>query len=231
MNDTGYTILRNAFDPTALLSASSNVLEQNVTQSFIYEDDGSIRSVFAPHRLDSSVNDFVYDNPAIAEVKKLIGNDIYVHQVHFNYKLAGVGGEYAWHSDYTYWHHFDGMPTPDAVSVLFLLDDMTLDNGPLEILLGSHVDPVDPPPTTEWTIKHNAEELCNTVSKTAYKRHTATGAAGDIVLMHANLKHASKANKSHKNRKVLFVCYNAVKNATTATVRPEYITLKDFSPV
>ena len=231
LEELGYKIISNAFDPTALLSASNNILEKR-TQSFIYENDGSIRSVFAPHWYNKDVHDFVYDNPAISNVKEVLGDDIYVHQVHFNYKLAGVGGEYAWHSDYTYWHHYDGMPNPDAISVLYLLDDMTNMNGPLEVLEGSHFDPVENPPKGEWTIKHNSTELPNNIpSKNAYKRHTVTGKAGDIVLMHANLKHASSANKSHKNRKVLFICYNSIKNATTDAVRPGYITLKDFTPV
>ena len=44
----GYEILSNAFDPTVLLSASNDVLEKR-TKSFIYENDGSIRRVLAPH--------------------------------------------------------------------------------------------------------------------------------------------------------------------------------------
>ena len=121
------------------------------------------------------------------------------------------------------------MPNPNAISVLYLLDDMTNINGPLEVIQESHLDPVEEPPKGNWTIKHNSAEIPdNTPSKNAYKRHTITAKAGDIILMHANLKHASKANKSHKNRKVLFVCYNSIKNATTDAVRPDYITLKDF---
>jgi hypothetical protein len=29
----------------------------------------------------------------------------------------------------------------------------------------------------------------------------------------------------------LFICYNSVDNKTTKTDRPDYITLRDFSPV
>ena len=227
----GYEIIKNCFDPKKLSACSEKLLDGK-QDSYIYENDGSIRSVFAPHWYDKDVKNFVYDNPAIPRIKNLIGGNMYVHQVHFNYKLAGVGGEYAWHSDYTFWHHYDGMPKPNAISALYLLDDMTDINGPLEVKVNSHKEPIQNPPKGAWTIKHNNKELPEKPpSSNAYKRHTVLGKAGDVVLMHANLLHASKANKSHKNRKVLFICYNSIKNATTDTVRPGYITLKDFTIV
>ena len=68
LEELGYKIISNAFDPTALLSASNNILEKR-TQSFIYENDGSIRSLFAPHWYNKDVNNFVYDKPAIANLK------------------------------------------------------------------------------------------------------------------------------------------------------------------
>ncbi|MBO01926.1 MAG: hypothetical protein CMG35_04735 [Candidatus Marinimicrobia bacterium] len=227
----GYEIIKNCFDPVDLAKCSQDLLDRK-EDSYIYEHDGSIRSVFAPHWYNKNVEKFVYNNPAIPRIKELIADEIYVHQVHFNYKLAGVGGEYAWHSDYTFWHYYDGMPNPNAISALYLLDDMTDENGPLEVKINSHKGPVQKPPKGEWTIKHDSKELpIKTPSKTAYKRHTVLGKAGDVVLMHANLLHASKANKSHKNRKVLFICYNSLKNATTEALRPGYITLKNFKTV
>jgi len=227
----GYEIIKNIFNPEPLITASEKLIKQK-KDSYIYENDGSIRSVFSPHWYNTDVEEFVYKNPAIPRIKELIADEIYVHQVHFNYKLAGVGGEYAWHSDYTYWHHYDGMPKPNAISALYLLDDMTEENGPLEVIQESHLDPVGEPPNGNWTIKHNSAEIPDNIpSKNAYKRHTVTAKAGDIILMHANLKHASNANKSHKNRKVLFICYNSLKNATTEALRPGYITLKDFKTV
>ena len=171
----------------------------------------------------------------IDTVKDIIGTDVYTHQVHFNYKSANIGGEYAWHSDYTFWQAHDGMPQPNALSLLFLLDDMTLENGPLEVLPGSENFLVEKK-TNTWTIKHDANETDgmiteNMVSMTGLQRHTVLGEAGDVYVMHANMWHTSGRNTSSKDRNVLFICYNSVDNKTTKTDRPDYITLRDFSPV
>jgi len=66
---------------------------------------------------------------------------------------------------------------------------------------------------------------------TGLQRHTVLGKAGDVYVMHANMWHTSGRNTSSKDRNVLFICYNSVDNKTTKTDRPDYITLRDFSPV
>jgi ectoine hydroxylase len=233
--EKGFKILTSVFDPSDLKTAAADC-ESLKTDNFIFEDNGTIRSLFAPHWYNDTVRDFVYNNPAIPYVKEVLGKDIYVHQVHFNYKKAHTGGEYAWHSDYTFWEAHDGMLTDNAISVLFLLDDMTKDNGPLVILEGSHTIPVLKQDANSWTIKHDAAETDgmiteDMVSKTAYKRHTVVSSAGDVVLMHANAWHTSSANTSNKDRNILFVCYNRLDNKTTLETRPDHIVLRDFTPV
>ena len=233
----GYTVLRQVFDPLKMKRASSDVQMFQEKTSFIYEDDGTtIRSIFSPHQMSDGVMEFVIDNPVIPTVKEILGNDIYLHQCHFNYKTAQSGGEYAWHSDYTFWHHDDGMPNPNAVSCLFLLDEMTIDNGPLEVLEGSHSTLVSKEDTPAFQIKHDSSETNgmiteDMVSKTGYKRHTVLGHAGDVILMHANLWHASSANNSDKDRNILFVCYNRLDNKITKMKRPTYISSRDFTPI
>ena len=229
-------LYKNMFDPTVIKHIAENLKTIDNKETFIYENDNTtVRSIFAPHYLDSTLKEFVNTNPMIGIVKDIIGTDVYTHQVHFNYKSANIGGEYAWHSDYTFWQAHDGMPTPAALSLLFLLDDMTLENGPLEILPGSEnflVEKKD----KNWTIKHDANETDgmiteNMVSITGLQRHTVLGEAGDLFVMHANMWHTSGCNTSSKDRNVLFICYNSVDNKTTQTDRPEYITLRDFSPI
>jgi ectoine hydroxylase len=234
-NQKGYHIIPNLFDPTELQLAAKNC-ELIKSENFTYETDGTIRSLFAPHWYSNTVKDFVYNNPAIPYVKSILGEEIYVHQVHFNYKKAHTGGEYAWHSDYTFWDAHDGMPTTNAISVLFFLDPMTAENGPLEILEGSHNHLVIKENKSAWTINHDASETDgmiseDMVSKTQYKRHTVLGNPGDTLLMHANAWHTSAANTSNLDRTILFVCYNRIDNQTTLETRPDYIVLRDFSLV
>lgn len=228
----GFFQLTQIFDHTDLKLAAKSC-EVVDSDNKIYEDSGTIRSFFAPHWYSDTVNDFVYNNPVLPYVKEILGNDIYAHQVHFNYKKAKTGGEYAWHSDYTFWEAHDGMLSDNAISVLFLLDDMTLENGPLEMLEGSHKQFVKKQDKTSWTIAHDSTETDgmiteDMVSKSAYKRHTALGKAGDVIVMHSNTWHKSGPNSSNLDRNILFVCYNSFDNKTTKDTRPDHIVLRDF---
>jgi len=229
-------LYKTVFNSLPIKKIAEDLKTINNKETFIYEDDQStVRSIFAPHWFDNTLEQFVKDNPMINEVKSIIGTDVYTHQVHFNYKSANIGGEYAWHSDYTFWQAHDGMLGSNALSLLFLLDDMTEDNGPLVVLPGSE-DYLVEKKNKDWTIKHDANEKDgmiteNMVSITGLQRHTVLGKAGDVFAMHANMWHASGRNISSKDRNVLFICYNSVDNKTTKTDRPDYITLRDFSPV
>ena len=231
-----FDVLTNMLNPTSL-KQEALFLENNLTgDTVIYEDTGSIRSIFAPHWNSTVIKDFIYNNKVIDYVKGVLGEDLYVHQCHINYKRAQTGGEYAWHSDYTYWHNLDGMPRADAISVLFLLDDMTHDNGPLTVLPKSQNYPVPKIDDTEWTIKHSAEESQGIISHNDVSRQhitpvQLTGQSGDVLTMHANTLHYSSANASTQDRNILFVCYNRLDNKITKNTRPDHIVLRDFSPV
>lgn len=227
-----YEILQRIFDPTPIKEEANRLEDNTADDTYILENNGSLRSIFAPHWRSEIINDFIYNNPAIPYIKEQLGDDIYIHQCHFNYKKSHTGGEFAWHSDYTYWHNMDGMPNPHAISVLYILDDMHNNNGPLQILPESHTLPVEKFETDSWTIKHSADEnLGIMASKTAYKALQLVANAGDCVVMHANTLHASDANLSNDDRTVLFVCYNRLDNKVTKNLRPNYITLRDFIKV
>ena len=227
-----FKILSSCFDATAIKQEAIRLEQQDPDETYIFEDDGSLRSIFAPHWKSKIIEKFIYNNSIIDYVKKQIGNDIYVHQCHFNYKKAHTGGDFAWHSDYFYWHNLDGMLKPDALSVLFVLDDFQDNNGPLQVVPDSYTWPVETVETDSWTIKHSSnEKLGIMASKTAYNALQLLPSKNDCIVMHANTMHASEANKSSNDRTVLFVCYNSLENKITKTLRPNYITLCDFKPV
>ena len=234
--DFSYKLYRNQFNHELIRKAASDLKTIKDTTYFIYESDQTtVRSIFSPHKLSNDIKEFAYNNPIIPEIKNILGSDIYLHQAHFNYKSARSGGEFSWHSDYTFWKAHDGMPTTNALSVLFILDDMTLENGALEILPGSENFLVEKK-NSNWTIKHDQTETDGMiteqmVSLTQLQRHTVHAKAGDILVMHANMWHCSKANTSNTDRNILFLCYNRLDNATTKTDRPDFITLRDFTPV
>jgi ectoine hydroxylase len=229
-----HQLYKSVIDPNPIKQIANNLKSLRDTRSFIYENDNStIRSIFAPHWFSNELNKFTIDNPMISIVKNILNDNVYLHQAHFNYKVANFGREYKWHSDYTFWKAHDGMPNTNALSLLFLLDDMTEENGPLIVLPGSESLLVNKT-SVKWTIKHDAAEIDgmitdDMVSNTGLQRHTVTGKAGDVFVMHANMWHTSGPNTSKFDRNVLFLCYNSINNKTTKTDRPDYITLKNFT--
>lgn len=236
-HNDGWILLKNVFDPKKLKEESISVLESKNTESFIYEDDNTtIRSVFSPHKLNLTISEFATKNSVVAVAKTLLSENIYIHQCHLNYKKAHTGGEYAWHSDYTFWKYDDNMNDMNAISCMFLLDDMTEENGPLEVLSGSHNLLVEKKPTATYQIKHDSSESNGMISEdmvsvTGLQRHTVLASAGDVFVMHSNLWHTSGPNTSSKDRRILIVCYNDLDNKTSNHTRPEFITCRDFTPL
>lgn len=231
-----FNVLTDVFEATDLKKEALRLEQTLNDDTVIYEDNGTVRSIFAPHWNSKIINNFIYNNKALEYVKSVLGNEIYVHQCHINYKQAQTGGEYAWHSDYTYWYNLDGMLRPDAISVLFLLDDMTNDNGPLMVLPNSEKWTVPKIDDTTWTIKHSSSESQGIVSENDITRQhikpvQLSGNAGDVLTMHANTLHYSGANTSLHSRNVLFVCYNRLDNKITKNNRPDHIVLRDFNLV
>lgn len=236
-HNDGWIKFKQMFDPDKLAIEAELLLKSKDKESFIYESDQStIRSVFSPHLLNQNIDLFVKKGPIIPLAKELLSNDIYLHQCHLNYKRAFTGEDYAWHSDYTFWKYDDNMQSMDAISCMFLLDDMTEENGPLEVLSGSYNFLIEKQPSKSYQIKHDANETNgmiteDMVSVTGLKRHTVTGNAGDVIVMHANLWHTSSKNTSYNDRRILFACYNSLSNKTSKHTRPEFITSRDFTPL
>ena len=60
----------------------------------------------------------------------LIGPNIRFHHGKVNSKLPGSGTEVKWHQDFP----FEPMTTDDMITCLLFIDDVTLENGPLEVI-------------------------------------------------------------------------------------------------
>ncbi len=233
----GWIFLKNQFDHKNIAHYAEEILKSPQTDYFIYENDNqTVRSVFSPHLIEKNINFFVKNNPVVSTVKQLLSTQIYLHQCHFNYKRSQTGGEYDWHSDYTFWKCDDNMKKMDAVSCMFFLDNVTLDNGPLEVLTGSQNILVEKKPSKNYRIKHNKEESNGIITEsminsTGLEREIITGQAGDVFIMHGNLWHSSSPNSSDLDRRILIVCYNDLNNKTSNHLRPEFITSRDFTPI
>jgi len=133
---------------------------------------------------------------------ELIGPNIRFHHGKVNSKLPGSGTEVKWHQDFP----FEPMTNDDMITCLLFIDDVTLGNGPLEVIPGSHKGPL----YSHW----HEGVFTGTVEATVIENQrdkvtSCTGKAGSVCLMHANLLHGSAPNLSNQPRTLYITTYYA----------------------
>ena len=208
-----------------------NVLSQNIISTIklafefskwskekgmVFEEDSvTARSLFGLHKLRPRLIRSLIKSDLLILSKKLLDDDCYIYQSHINYKRGSRGGEYWWHSDFTFWHFEDGMPEPKALSLVFFLDKVDKNNGALEIIPESHrfiyTDRLSRRDDNANTnIQHAraaySEEdytsegliMRQDIDRMKNKPLRICGHSGDMVIMDANLWHYSPKNKSTK---------------------------------
>lgn len=132
----------------------------------------------------------------------LVGPSIRFHHGKVNSKLPGTTTKVKWHQDFP----FQPMTNNDMVTCLLFIDDVTLDNGPLEVLPGTHKGPI----YSHWHEGVFTGAVSNDVIEPkAHEIKKCTGKAGSVCLMHVNLLHGSAPNLSKHSRTLYITTYYA----------------------
>lgn len=249
--EKGYLLLRNVLSSALIetLRAEVDRLKEGDYVSIIRErDNKTVRSVFDAHNLNPMISDQVARNELLLDIaEQILGNGVYVHQCHVNFKRPG-GGEFFWHSDFTFWFWEDGMPEPRAISLFVFLDPARTETGPLCVVPGSHQYITHP----EWyrsvddhkqAVRHDFESEAkrnglvdrDTLLKLSQGKtiETIWGNPGDVLVMDGNLVHASGPNFGVDERRVLLLILNNLNNRigtpnSGGRPRPEYISSRTF---
>lgn len=132
----------------------------------------------------------------------LVGPAIRFHHGKVNSKLPGAATKVKFHQDFP----FQPMTNDDMVTALLFVDDVTLENGPLEVVPGSHKGPL-------YQLWHNGV-FTGAVADEVVEEHKdkiikCTGKAGSVCLMHASLLHGSAPNLSDMPRTLYITTYYA----------------------
>jgi ectoine hydroxylase-related dioxygenase (phytanoyl-CoA dioxygenase family) len=152
---------------------------------------------------DSRMTDLVAD---------LIGPDLRFHHCKINSKLPGAATQVKWHQDFLY----DPHSNTDLVTALLMLDEVTQENGPLEVVPRSHEGPLH----SLWHDGVFTGALADeTAAALAGETVSCTGPAGSVCLMHGCLLHGSAANRSDRPR-TLFICVYAAADAVPLAPNP-----------
>ena len=165
----------------------------------------ALRRVAAPSEVSNAHYEVMVDSDMVDMVAALIGPDVKVHHSKVNTKLPGSATEVEWHQDFPYTPHSN----TDLVTALLMVDEVTEENGPLEVAPGSH----DGPLHSLW---HDgtftgaiAPDVASALRRDAVR---CTGEAGSVCLMHTKLAHGSAPNRSDRPR-TLFICVYAAGDA------------------
>jgi len=172
----------------------------------------ALRRVNAPVEVSDAYYHAMFDSKMADCVADLIGPNVKFHHSKINSKLPGGQTEVKWHQDFPFTPHSND----DLVTALLMIDEVTEENGPLEVLPGSHKGDIH-------GLWHNgvftgavAEDIA---TQSQSKAVTCIGKAGSVCLMHTRLLHGSTSNLSALPR-TLFICVYSAEDAIPCSPNP-----------
>ncbi len=161
-----------------------------------------LRRVQSPEEVSDVYANVMRNARTVDICAELIGPALKFHHGKVNSKLPGTATKIAFHQDFP----FQPMTNDDIITCLLFIDDVTLENGPLEVVPGTHKGPL----YSHW---HNGV-FTGSVSDEVFEEHKdnivkCTGKAGSVCLMHASLLHGSAPNLSDHSRTLYISTYYA----------------------
>ena len=165
-------------------------------------DSPALRRVQSPEEVSDNYAGVMRTARTVDYVVDLIGPAIKFHHGKVNSKLPGAATKVKFHQDFP----FQPMTNDDVITALLFVDDVTLENGPLEVVPGSHKGPL-------YSLWHDGK-FTGAVADDIVDQHKdqivkCTGTAGSVCLMHSSLLHGSAPNLSDKPRTLYITTYYA----------------------
>ena len=138
----------------------------------------ALRRVASPVEISDDYWDVAQDNAALDLTAAIFSPNIKFYASKINLKLPGSKTEVKYHQDFP----FDPHTNMDMMTVLIFLDDVTMENGPLQLVPGSHQGPLH----SLWQDGRFTGAVADDVEQDAIQRSVAcTGKAGDACLKHS----------------------------------------------
>ncbi len=149
----------------------------------------------------------VYDralrHPTVLKiVSQLIGPNLRTNGNKLNLKYSSFGSPVEWHQDWSFYPHTND----DLLAVGVCIDEMTMENGALMVIPGSHKGPI---------LDHHHKERGVFVGAVTDEDFNPSNAvpillgAGGISIHHARALHGSEPNTSPRPRRLLLFQYCA----------------------
>lgn len=176
-------------------------------------DHPALRRVSSPTEISKAYFDTALKSDMAHMAGQLIGaSGTRFHHSKINAKLPHTATTVKWHQDFPFTPHTND----DMITALLMVGDVTAENGPLQVIPGSHQGELfdhwqDGQFTGKVEASIEAEHCQNYVS--------CTGPAGSVCFMHTRLLHASGANQTQLPR-YLFITVYAAEDAVALSDNP-----------
>ena len=207
-DDNGYLVVEDVFSADEM-AALRDALDEIVAgarglrdHDEVYDLEPShtaerprVRRIKAPASVHPAFRK-ILDHPNLqAVLKTLLGPNLRMHGNKLNIKAAEYGSPVEWHQDWAFYPHTND----DVLAVGVMMDDMTLDKGPLMVIPGSHKGPVHD--------HHGNGVFIGAMDPEADLDYASavplTGRAGSCSFHHVRMVHGSAQNRSDSDRRLL----------------------------
>ena len=167
-------------------------------------DNPRLRRIAFMDEMDPIFHEFQRDSNLPDIAADLLGPDVRFRENMINIKWSGGGQEVKWHQDFPFYP----LTNRAVGQFLICLDDVGPEQGPLQVVPGSHRGPIYDHYDSDdnWLGFIEDEKLKEAKLDTAVD---LTGPAGTVSVHHCCALHASRPNLSTKGRPVLIITYAA----------------------
>lgn len=163
----------------------------------------SLRRVSSPTEISDKYKKTALDSRVSEIAGQLVGsNGARLHHSKINSKLPHTATQVKWHQDFPFTPHSND----DLVTCLLMISEVTMENGPLQVIPGSHTGPL----FSHW---HN-NKFTGAVSSEVERLYcqnpvSCFGPIGSVCFMHSRLLHASSPNETELPRTLYISVYAA----------------------
>ena len=211
----GYLVVEKLFDDELLSelkaatqgyvsAVAARKLDGELLDHFQNEDGvPQLRRIVSPEAFADVYDRAMRYEPLLDIVQTLLGGTVRFDHGKLNFKPPSGGAAVEWHQDWAFYPQTND----DMLAVGIMLEDCTLENGPLMVLPGSHKGAIfDHHQNGNFVGGINASNLGDVPDKAV----PLTAPAGSISIHHVRMLHGSTANRSKTNRPLLLFNYVAV---------------------
>ena len=166
-------------------------------------DHPALRRVSSPTEIsDVYFETAIHSNMAEMAGKLIGGSGTRFHHSKVNAKLPHTATTVKWHQDFPFTPHTND----DMITALLMVGEVTQDNGPLQVIPGSHKGEL----FNHWQEGRFTGKVEDAVEAEQCQNYVScVGSAGSVCFMHTRLLHASGANHTALPRYLFITVYTA----------------------